>query len=51
MKQSIVKIFTFSLFVSSIFFICCVDNDKNLFNADKLKQIYEETFPVKKHRL
>ena len=48
MKQSIVKIFTFSLLVSSISFISCVDNEKNLFNADQLKQIYEETFPVKK---
>ena len=47
MKQSIVKIFTFSLLVSSISFISCVDNEKNLFNADQLKQIYEETFPVK----
>ena len=33
MKQSIVKIFTFSLLVSSISFISCVDNEKNLFNA------------------
>ena len=47
MKQSIVKIFTFSLLVSSISFISCVDNEKNLFNAAQLKQIYEETFPVK----
>lgn len=47
MKQSIVKIFTFSLLVSSISFISCVDNEKNLFNAYQLKQIYEETFPVK----
>lgn len=47
MKQSIVKIFTFSLLVSSISFISCVDNEKNLFNADQLKQNYEETFPVK----
>lgn len=47
MKQSIVKIFTFSLLVSSISFISCVDNEKNLFNVDQLKQIYEETFPVK----
>lgn len=47
MKQSIVKIFTFSLLVSSISFISCVDNEKNLFNADQLKQIYEETFSAK----
>ena len=24
-----------------------MDNEKNLFNADQLRQIYEETFPVK----
>ena len=47
MKQNIAKVFTFSLLVSSISFISCVDNEKNLFDADQLKQIYEETFPVK----
>ena len=47
MKQNIAKIFTFSLLASSISFISCVDNEKNLFDADQLKQIYEETFPVK----
>ena len=47
MKQNIVKVFTFSLLASSISFISCVDNEKNLFDADQLKQIYEETFPVK----
>ena len=47
MKQNIAKVFTFSLLASSISFISCVDNEKNLFNADQLKQIYEETFPVK----
>lgn len=47
MKQNIVKVFTFSLWASSISFISCVDNEKNLFDADQLKQIYEETFPVK----
>ena len=41
MKQSIVKIFTFSLLVSSISFISCVDNDKIMFNEYQLKQIYE----------
>ena len=48
MKQNIAKVFTFSLLASSISFISCVDNEKNLFDADQLKQIYEETFPVKK---
>lgn len=47
MKQNIVKVFTFSLLASSISFISCVDNEKNLFDADQLKQIYEETFPIK----
>ena len=47
MKQNIAKVFTFSLLASSISFISCVDNEKNLFDADQLKQIYEETFPVK----
>lgn len=47
MKQNIVKVFTFSLLASSISFISCVDNEKNLFDADQLKQIYEENFPVK----
>ena len=44
MKQNIAKVFTFSLLASSISFISCVDNEKNLFDADQLKQIYEETF-------
>jgi LruC domain-containing protein len=47
MKQNIAKVFTFSLLASSISFISCVDNEKTLFNADQLKQTYEETFPVK----
>ena len=29
------------------FLSSCVDNEKNLFDADQLRQIYEETFPVK----
>ena len=47
MKQNIAKVFIFSLLASSISFISCVDNERNLFDADQLKQIYEETFPVK----
>ena len=47
MKQNIAKVFTFSLLASSISFTSCVDNEKTLFNADRLKQTYEETFPVK----
>ena len=47
MKQNIAKALTFSLLATSAAFISCVDNEKNLFNADQLRQIYEETFPVK----
>ena len=46
MKQNIAKVFTFSLLASSISFTSCVDN-KTLFDADQLRQTYEETFPVK----
>ena len=46
MKQNIAKVFIFSLLASSISFISCVDNEKNLFDAEQLRQIYEETFPV-----
>lgn len=47
MKQNIAKTLTFSLLATSAVFTSCVDNEKNLFNADQLRQIYEETFPVK----
>lgn len=47
MKQNIAKVFTFSLLASSISFTSCVDNEKTLFNADQLRQTYEEIFPVK----
>ena len=47
MKQNIAKALTFSLLATSATFISCVDNEKKLFNADQLRQIYEETFPVK----
>ena len=47
MKQSIVKIFTFSLLVSSISFISCVDNEKNLFNADQLETNLRRNFSCK----
>ena len=43
MKQNIAKVFTFSLLASSISFISCVDNEKNLFDADQLKQIYNKS--------
>lgn len=47
MKQNIAKVLTFSLLASSISFTSCVDNEKTLFDADQLRQTYEETFPVK----
>ena len=47
MKQNIAKVLTFSLLATSAGFISCVDNEKNLFDAEQLRQIYEETFPVK----
>lgn len=47
MKQNIAKVLTLSLLATSASFISCVDNEKNLFNAEQLRQIYEETFPVK----
>ena len=45
MKQNIAKVLTFSLLATSAVFISCVDNEKNLFDAEQLRQIYEETFP------
>lgn len=47
MKQNIANVFIFSLLASSISFTSCVDNEKTLFDADQLRQTYEETFPVK----
>ena len=42
MKQNIAKVLTFSLLATSAVFISCVDNEKNLFDAEQLRQIYEE---------
>lgn len=47
MKRNITQVLAFSLLAASAGFISCVDNDRSYFDADKLKQIYEETFPVK----
>ena len=47
MKQNITKVAVFSLLATSAGFISCMDNEKDLFNAEQLRQIYEETFPVK----
>ena len=50
MKQNIAKVFTFSLLASSISFISCVDNEKNLFDADQLEANLRRNFSCKKHR-
>lgn len=47
MKQSVAKVWTLSLLVTSAGLVSCVDNEKNLFDSDQLRQIYEEAFPVK----
>ena len=40
MKQNIAKVLTFSLLATSAVFISCVDNEKNLFDAEQLRQIF-----------
>lgn len=35
-----------SLFVGTVAFTACVDNDTNLFDAERTKEIYESSFPV-----
>lgn len=47
MKMNTAKVFTFSILAASASLISCVDNDKNLFDGEKMRQIYQETFPVK----
>lgn len=37
----------FSLLATSAGFISCVDNEKDFFDGEKMKQIYEQSFPVK----
>lgn len=36
-----------SLLVGTVAFTGCVDNDKNLFDAEKTKELYQNSFPVK----
>lgn len=47
MMKNTAKVLTFSILAASASFTSCVDNDKNLFDGAKVKQIYEQTFPVK----
>lgn len=47
MKWKVKKTLICSLSTLAVGLVSCVDNDKNYFDADKLKEIYEESFPVK----
>ena len=44
MKQNIAKVFTFSLLASSISLSSCVDNEKNLFDANQQTMITKKLF-------
>lgn len=46
MKLTAGKAFISSLFIISAALAGCVDENKNLFDADKVKEIYHNTFPV-----
>lgn len=47
MKLNLSKSLVISVLVSAVGLSGCVDNDKNLFDAEKIKELYESTFPVK----
>lgn len=46
MKLTTGKAFISSIFIISAALAGCVDDNKNLFDADKVKEIYQNTFPV-----
>lgn len=46
MKFYFSKSWAASLLVGTVAFTSCVDNDKNLFDAEKSKELYESSFPV-----
>lgn len=46
MKLIAGKAFTSSLFIISAALTGCVDENKNLFDAEKVKEIYQNSFPV-----
>lgn len=46
MKFYFSKSWAASLLVGTVAFTSCVDNDKNLFDAEKTKELYESSFPV-----
>lgn len=46
MKFYFSKSWAASLLVGTVAFTSCVDNDKNLFDAERTKEIYESSFPV-----
>lgn len=47
MKLNFSKSWAVSLLVVSAMFTSCVDNDKNFFDAEKTKELYQNSFPVK----
>lgn len=47
MKQNVNSILAISLFLSATIFISCVDSDKDLFDPEKVKENYQNSFPVK----
>lgn len=46
MKFNLCKSSTVSLLVGAVAFTSCVDNDKNLFDVEKTKELYQSSFPV-----
>ncbi|WP_455593374.1 LruC domain-containing protein [Bacteroides sp.] len=47
MKQNVNGILAISLFLFAATFTGCVDSDKDLFDAEKVKEEYQNSFPVK----
>ena len=47
MKQNVNSILAISLLISATTFISCVDSDRDLFDSEKAKENYQNSFPVK----
>lgn len=47
MKLSFSKTLALSFIASAALFVGCVDNEKDLFDAEKIKETYQNLFPVK----
>ncbi len=45
MKVTLLSAISISFFAAAM--VSCVDTDKDLFDSEKTKELYEETFPVK----